>query len=129
LIVHSLLISSSWNPYASDQSNDVIVRARPRVPRIRAVLVHHRELGPVHGVAGGEEVADADHLLARPSQKDEVFRPLIGIVGVIDEHRWTAVDEARNEPQMRPLGIVAEVRRHALLPVDLYPVSDFDPHL
>src|SRR5262245_55099404 len=89
----------------------------------RAGFVHHRELGPVHGVAGGEEVADADHPLAGPSQEHEVFQQLIGIVGVIDEHRWAAVDEAHNEPQMRPRGIVAEIRRHALLPVDTQPVD------
>ena len=59
-------------------------------------LVHHRELGPVHRVAGGEEVADADHPLAGPSQEHEVFQLRIGIIGVIDEYRWAAVDEEKN---------------------------------
>ena len=68
-------------------------------------------------------------LLAGPLQQHEVLQPPVGIVGVTDQHRRAAIDEARNEPPMRPRGVVAEIRRHALLPFEAHPVDDLEAHV
>src|SRR4051794_32894007 len=51
------------------------------------------------------------------SRRTNYFSRPSGVVCVIDLDRRPAIDEACDELPMRPRRIVAEIRRHALLPV------------
>jgi hypothetical protein len=101
-----------------------------RVDRRNAACasVHHRELRALHRIAAKTKSRMAT-IRSRPVQEHEVFQPLIGIVGVVDQDRGATIDEARGEPPVRPDGVVAEIGRDALLALEAHAVDELEAHV
>ena len=77
-------ISRAWGSDSSIPSSPKGTGGSETLVDFGASSVHHRQLGPVHGVAGEDEVADAHDPLAGPGQQHEVFQPLIRIVSCLE---------------------------------------------